>query len=325
MLYKKNINITDIEGVKIGHATKEKEGSGCTVILCEEGALGGCDVRGGGPATRETELLSPLSSNKEVHAVMLSGGSTFGLDSCAGAMEYLEEKGIGVEVYEWNVPIVCGACIFDFPMTNGIYKPDKALGYEACKNAKTGDVEEGNIGAGMGATIGKMMGMDRIMKSGIGTYGIQIGDVQVAVIVTVNALGDVLDISNGKRIAGLLSEDKKRLANSVDALYESYITKDLFAGNTTIGCIVTNAKLTKGQLNKVASMAHNGFARTISPVHTSADGDTIFALSTEKVNATVDVVGVMASECMANAVNRAIKAAKSVNGFIAYEDLIQLS
>lgn len=318
---RKLIKITDIDGIKVGHATNVEGGSGCTVILCEKGALCGCDVRGGGPATRETELLKPVSTCEAVYGVMLSGGSAFGLDSCSGVMKYLEEKNIGVSVRDWKVPIVVGACIFDFPMTDGKYKPDKELGYAACLNAKSGEVEEGNIGAGMGATVGKVLGVERSMKSGLGTYGIQIGDLKVAAIVSVNALGDVVDINTGKRIAGIMSEDGSKVESSVEALYESYSQIKLFTGNTTIGCIVTNAKLNKGQINKVASMTHNGYARAISPVHTSGDGDTIFAMTTAEVEATVDVVGVMAAECMANAINRAVRAAKSVNGFKAMSDL----
>lgn len=320
-MIKKEISMTDIDLIKVGHATRKQEGSGCTVILCEEGALCGCDVRGGGPATRETELLKPVSSNDRVHAVVLSGGSAFGLDTCSGAMQYLEEKNIGISVRNWKIPIVTGACIFDFPMTNGQYKPDQNLGYEACCNASKNEIEEGNIGAGMGATVGKMLGIERSMKSGLGTYGIQIDDLQVAVIVSVNALGDVIDITSGKRIAGVLSKDKTSIENSVEALYEGYKKKELFTGNTTIGCVVTNARLEKGQINKVASMTHNGFARAISPVHTSGDGDTVFAMTTGTVEATVDVVGVLAAECMAKAINRAVEKATSVNGFIAMRDL----
>lgn len=318
---KKIIEITDIEGIKVGHATKEIEGSGCTVILCEEGALCGCDVRGGGPATRETELLKPESSNDGVHAVMLSGGSAFGLDAGSGAMKYLEEKNIGIAVGNWHIPIVVGACIFDFPMTGGKYKPDKALGYEACLNATNGPVAQGNVGAGMGAVVGKLAGFDRAMKSGLGTYGVQIGDLKVAAIVSVNAVGDVLDIKTGKRIAGVLNENGTGVGNSAEVLYQKYMNGSLFAGNTTIGCIVTNARLTKGEMSKVASMTHNGYAISINPVHTSADGDTIFAMTTAQVDSTVDVVGTLAAECMAEAVNSAVRHAKSVNGFKALADL----
>ena len=318
---RKEISIVDIDGIKVGHAQSREGGSGCTVVLCENGAVCGCDVRGGGPATRETELLKPVSTNQQVYAVMLSGGSAFGLDAGSGAMEYLEEKGIGVEVDKWKVPIVVGASIFDFPMTDGKYKPDKELGYKACCNASCNKVEEGNIGAGMGATVGKILGAERAMKSGLGTYGIQIGELKVAAIVAVNALGDVIDIHNGKRIAGVLSEDRKHVESSVEILYEQFNKENLFQGNTTIGCVVTNAKLDKAQMNKVASMTHNGYARAISPVHTSGDGDTIFAMTTGNVTASMDMVGVMAAECMANAINRAVYKAQTVNGFIALCDL----
>lgn len=314
------INISDIDGFKIGSAQNENGGSGCTVIICEDGAVAGCDVRGGGPATRETDLLRPVNTVERIHAVMLSGGSAFGLDAASGAMQYLSEKNIGVTVGKWKVPIVCGASIFDFPVSDGIYKPDKSLGYKACVNSEKNIVREGNAGAGMGATVGKIAGPDRAMKSGLGVYAMQIGDIKTAAIVSVNALGDVVNIDNGKIMAGVLNQEKTGLGNSVDVLY-SMVSGQVFTGNTTIGCLITNADLTKAQMNKAASMCHNGYARSIHPVHTSGDGDSIFTMSTAKIPANVDLVGVMGAECMARAIMSAVTHAESIKGFKAYKDL----
>ena len=262
----KEIKITDIKGIQVGQAEDSEGASGCTVIICEAGAWAGVDVRGGGPASRETELLKPINMVEQIHAVMLSGGSAYGLDAGAGAMAYLEEKKVGFDVGVGVVPIVCGASLFDLVVGDPKCRPDKAMGYEACKNAGNGTVAEGNAGAGTGASVGKFYGVERMMKCGLGTYAVQIGDLQVAAIVAVNALGDVVDVDTGKRIAGLLNEDHSVLANTEEAMYAQYAEdKNVFNGNTTIGCVVTNAKLTKSQANKLASIAHNGFARAIRP------------------------------------------------------------
>jgi len=317
----KEIKITDINGIKVGHAQDLKGASGCTVILCEKGAWAGVDVRGGGPASRETELLKPVNMVEQIHAVMLSGGSAYGLDAGSGAMAYLEENGVGFDVGVGVVPIVCGASLFDLVVGDPKCRPDKAMGYEACKNAGTGPVAEGNVGAGTGATVGKFHGVAHMMKSGLGTYGVQIGALQVAAIVAVNALGDVVDVDTGKRIAGLLNEDNTALSNTEEAMYAQYAEdKNVFSGNTTIGCIVTNAKLTKSQANKLASIAHNGYARAIRPVHTMADGDTIFVMATGEVEAMPDAVGALATEVMARAINRAVRMAEPAYGLKAARD-----
>jgi len=317
----KEIKITDINGIKVGHAQDLKGASGCTVILCEKGAWAGVDVRGGGPASRETELLKPVNMVEQIHAVMLSGGSAYGLDAGSGAMAYLEENGVGFDVGVGVVPIICGASLFDLVVGDPKCRPDKAMGYEACKNAGTGPVAEGNVGAGTGATVGKFHGVAHMMKSGLGTYGVQIGALQVAAIVAVNALGDVVDVDTGKRIAGLLNEDNTALSNTEEAMYAQYAEdKNVFSGNTTIGCIVTNAKLTKSQANKLASIAHNGYARAIRPVHTMADGDTIFVMATGEVEAMPDAVGALATEVMARAINRAVRMAEPAYGLKAARD-----
>lgn len=317
----KEIKISDIKGIKIGHAQNLAGGSGCTAIICESGATAGVDVRGGGPASRETELLKPINMVQQIHCVMLSGGSAYGLEAGDGAMQYLEEKGIGFDVGVGVVPIVCGASLFDLVVGDAKCRPDKAMGYEACKNAGTVDVAEGNAGAGTGASIGKYFGIDRMMKSGLGTYTLQLGDVQCGAIVAVNALGDVFDYDTKEMLGGLLTEDKSAFANTAEAMYEE-IGKDrnVFSGNTTIGCIITNAKLDKSQCTKLAGIAHNGFAHAIHPVHTSADGDSIFVVSTGEVEVNPDALGALAVEVMARAINSAVKHAEPAYGLKASSD-----
>ncbi len=336
----KEISIHEIEGFKIGNAQDRKNATGCTVIICENGAYAGVDVRGGSPASRETELLRPVNTVQQIHAVMLSGGSAFGLEAGDGAMQFLAEKGIGFDTGYGRVPIVCGCSLFDLELVTNTVYPDKAMGYEACKNAysevtggasggmsdgitggasggKSGAAspEEGNVGAGTGATVGKFRGADRMMKSGLGIYAAQIGTVKVGAIVAVNALGDIIDYDTKKILAGLLTEDKNGFADTVAEMYTD-IEKDreLWGGNTTIGCVITNAKLDKTRCNKIASIAHNGYAQAIRPVHSTADGDTIFVMSTGEVEAGVDAVGALVTECMGRAINRAALTAKPEYG-----------
>jgi len=319
----KEVSITTIPGIKIGHAQDLVGGTGCTVILCEQGAYAGVDVRGGGPASRETELLKPVNMVEQIHAVMLSGGSAYGLDAGAGAMKYLEEKGLGFDVGVGVVPIVCGASLFDLVVGDPKCRPDQEMGYQACHNASAEPPEEGNVGAGTGATVGKFLGVERMMKSGLGTYALQIGDLIVGAVVAVNSLGDVIDIETGKRLAGMLNEEGTAVISTEETLYQQYAdNRNVFSGNTTIGCIVTNAKLTKNQANKIASIAHNGFARAIRPVHTMADGDTIFALSVGEVEVMPDAVGALAAEVMAKSINRAVLTARPAYGLKAACDFM---
>lgn len=320
----KEVKITDIKDIKIGHAQDLNGGSGCTVILCENGACAGVDVRGGGPASRETELLKPVNMVEQIHAVMLSGGSAYGLDAGAGAMKYLEEKGVGFDVGVGVVPIVCGASLFDLVVGDPKCRPDQAMGYEACKNATSNKPVEGNIGAGTGASVGKFLGVDYMMKSGLGTYAVQIGDLIVGAIVAVNSLGDVVDVDSGKRLAGILNKDKTAISNTEETMYAEYAdNRNVFSGNTTIGCIVTNAKLTKSQANKLASIAHNGYARAIRPVHTMADGDTIFVMSTGEVEVMPDAAGALATDVMARAINRGALEARPAYGLKASNDFLK--
>lgn len=317
----KEIQISDIQGIRIGHAESPDGATGCTAILCEEGAVAGVDVRGGGPASRETELLKPINMVQKIHGVMLSGGSAYGLAAGDGAMQYLEEKGIGFDVGVGVVPIVCGASLFDLVVGDPRIRPDRDMGYRACVASEANQPTEGNVGAGAGATVGKYLGMERMMKSGLGIHAVAMGDVQLAALVAVNALGDVVDVETGTSIAGILSEDGSRL-DCTESLMENEISgnRNVFSGNTTLGCIITNGKLTKDQANKLASMAHNGYARTIRPVHTSADGDTIFVLSTGEKEVNADALGAMAAQVMALAVNRAVRKAEPAFGLKAASD-----
>jgi len=318
MLIKKEANITDIEGIRIGHAEDAEGGSGCTVILCEKGAWAGVDVRGGAPASRETELLKPVNLVDQIHAVVLAGGSAYGLDAASGVMRYLEEKGVGFDVGVGVVPIVSAASLFDLVVGDPKVRPDAAMGYRACENASSQKPEEGNVGAGTGATVGKFLGPEYMMKSGLGTFALQIGDLIVGAVVAVNALGDVIDMDTGRQIAGLLNKEKTALASTEEAMYAEYAeNRNVFSGNTTIACVVTNARLTKTQATKIASIAHNGLARSIRPVHTMADGDTVFVMATGEKEVQPDAVGALAAEVLARSINRGVKAAEPAYGLPA--------
>ncbi|MDR2295205.1 MAG: P1 family peptidase [Clostridiales Family XIII bacterium] len=318
----REIGIHEIEGFQIGHAQDEAGATGCTVVLCERGATAGVDVRGRAPATRETELLRPGNTVERVHAVMLSGGSAFGLDACAGAMAFLEERGIGFDAGLAVVPIVCGASLFDLFVGDSQARPDKAMGYAACENAGAGALAEGNVGAGTGATVGKYLGPARMMKSGFGAYALQAGDVKCGALVAVNAFGDVFDADTGRAIAGLLNEEGTALADTERLMcLDPGAKRVMFGGNTTLGCILTDARLTKAEAGALASVAHDGFARAIRPVHTTADGDAIFALGHGDKDASADALGVLAAMVMARAVARAVRAAKSAYGLIGADAL----
>lgn len=313
----KEISMSDIKGIEVGQSQDEAGGSGCTVILCKEGCSAGVDVRGGGPATRETDLLNPINMVQKIHAVCLSGGSAFGLDAAGGVMRYLEEQGCGHDMGFVKVPIVCGASLFDLGVGDVKCRPDAQMGYDACHNIQT-DIQEGNVGAGTGASVGKLMGKEHAMKSGLGVYGVQVGDVQVAAIVAVNACGNVIDEKTGEQLAGIIMNDQ--IIPTEDAMLQM-LTQPLPEGNTTIGCIVTNAKLDKAQCTKVAGITHNGYARAIRPVHTMSDGDTIFVMATGEVEMQPDVIGILATDCMAKAINRAVKQANSAYGLTAWCDV----
>lgn len=312
----KEISIKDFRNIQIGQAENVQAGTGCTVFLLgREGASVGLDVRGGGPASRESELLKPLATAQVIHAILLAGGSAFGLDAAGGVMRYLEERGIGVDVGVTRVPLVCQSDLFDLTVADAHTRPDAAMAYEACVNAETGNYRDGNHGAGTGATVGKLLGMEHCMKSGIGSYAVQVGNLQVGAVVAVNAVGDVYDYENGRKIAGLLAADGKTFLDSeLAALQAIEAQAEKFVGNTTLGVILTNARLDKAHLCKIAGMAHDGYARAIRPVHTSMDGDSIYAVSLGDLPADMDIVGTLAARVMAKAIVRAVQAAEPAYG-----------
>ena len=317
------INVNDIDGFQIGHATDAENATGCTVIIATKGATAGVDVRGGGPATRETDLLDPKNMVQKIHAVTLSGGSAFGLEASCGVMQYLQEQNIGFEMAGLHIPIVCQASLFDLALGNPMAYPDKAMGYAAAKAANKceGTVAEGNIGAGTGASVGKLMGPQFAMKTGLGTYGLQIGPLQVGAIVAVNACGDVFEPDSAEPLATILRNNQRIFTEEAVLTMAEQIMVNQCGQNTTIGCIITNANLNKAQMNKIASMTHNAYARTIRPVHTSNDGDTVFAMTTNEVPADQDMVGILAVKAMEQAIARAATQAKGAYGLKSYQDL----
>lgn len=318
----KEINILDIDGIKIGNAQNLDSGTGCTVIICEKGCTAGVDVRGGGPASHETELLNPINTVDKIHGICLSGGSAYGLEASSGVMQYLEEREIGFRVGEIVVPIVCGASIFDLAVGNPKIRPDKKMGYEACVNSEKNIIEEGNIGAGTGASVGKYRGMERAMKSGLGVYAVQVGDLKVGAIVSVNAIGDVIDVETNKTIAGILNKEKTKILSTREEMWNDFENEGgKFTGNTTIACLITNAILTKAEATKISGMTHNGFARAICPVHTALDGDTIFTLGTGEIQSNVNIIGSLGAYVMAKAINRAILKTEGRYGLISSKDL----
>lgn len=312
----KEISIKDIENIKIGHSTDVTNGTGVTVIISPDGAPAGVDVRGGGPASRETTLLDPRANAEVIHAIVLGGGSAYGLDAAGGVMRFLEEKGIGFPVGLGVVPLVVQSDIFDLGCGSFNVRPDQAMGYAACEGAYDGNYQDGCYGGGTGATVGKMKGMEYCTKTGCGSYAVQIGDLKIGAIVILNALGNVYD-QNGKCIAGMLNADKTSYESIEDLMIANAdkVVDNKFTGNTTIGVILTNAKFNKSKLTKIASMAHNGYARSIRPVHTSADGDTIYAMSTGDVIADADLVGTVASNVMSMAIERAVSNAQDGYGY----------
>lgn len=314
------INIMEVGGFRIGHAQNEQAATGCTVLLPDREAPVGLDVRGGGPASRESQILSPLAQAEAIHGVLLSGGSAFGLDAAGGVMRYLEERNIGFDVGVTKVPLVSQADLFDLAVGAVDVRPDAAMAYRACENASYDPPAEGNVGAGTGCTVGKYRGMGRAMKTGFGTCAYAAGALKVGALVAVNALGDVYE--DGKLLAGLRSADGKTLSSTVEELLQDVTQAYSLPGtNTTLGIIVTNAKFSKTQLTKIAGMAHNGYARAIRPVHTNADGDSIYALSLGDLPSDVNVVGVLAALAMEKAIARAAHAAKSAYGIPACRDL----
>jgi L-aminopeptidase/D-esterase-like protein len=319
-------SITDVRGIEVGHAQDDEAATGCTVILCRKGAVAGVDVRGGAPGTRETDLLDPINLVQKIHALVLAGGSAFGLDAAGGVMRYLEEQKIGFNTGIAKVPIVPSAILFDLNLGRADVRPDPAMGYRAAASASSEPPAEGNIGVGTGASVGKMFGLRLAMKAGVGTASMDIGGgIIVGALVAVNAFGDVVDPQTGQIIAGLRSGrvgplrvgGKGQFADTL-AMMKKPTGRGILAfatrANTVTGVVATNAKLTKTQATKAAQMAQNGVARTIKPVHTMLDGDVIFALSTGAKRADISIVGAFAAEVMAEAVVRAVKTAGPAAG-----------
>ena len=319
----KEIPITEIENLKIGNAQDIEGGTGCTVLLCARGMPAGLDVRGGGPASRESQLLSPLAAAEAVHAVLLSGGSAFGLDAAGGVMRYLAERDVGFDTGITKVPLVCASCLFDLVVGSPDARPDAKMAYAACRAAEQDAPEEGNFGAGTGATVGKYHGPATMMKSGLGIYAVQLGDLKVGAVVAVNALGDVFDIDSGRRLAGMLTPDLSTFADTERTMYtENTVRGNLFTGNTTIGAVITNARFDKTKMNKIAAMAHNGYARALNPVNTTADGDSIYALSVGDVQSELNLVGTLAARVMGKAVARAVLRAEPAYGLKTAQDFL---
>lgn len=310
--------ITSVPGITVGHYTRSERPTGCTVVLTgAPGAVASVDVRGGAPATRETDLLNPVNTVDRVHAIVLSGGSAFGLDAATGVMRFLEERGVGFDTRVAKVPIVPGASLFDLTVGDSRVRPDADCGYRAASAAAAGPVEEGDVGAGAGATIGKWAGMARAMKAGIGTAAITLPDgLVVGALVAVNAIGDIIDPGTGRTIAGVRTPDGRGLAD-VRRLFRAPATPEARPGeNTTIGVVATNATLTKAQAAKVAQMAHDGIARAIVPSHVPFDGDTLFAVATgtHAGPPRVDVVGALAADAVSEAIVRAVRASRGLPG-----------
>ena len=315
--------ITGVPGIRVGHADDPTGLTGCTVVLCEGGAVGGVDVRGGAPGTRETDLLRPLCLVQEVHAILLAGGSAFGLDAASGVMRYLEEQGVGFDAGVARIPIVPAAVLFDLALGDARARPDAAMGYRACRAATAGPAPEGNVGAGMGASIGKLLGPQGATKSGLGTASIALpGGLVIGAIVAVNALGNVVAPKSGINLGGPRDPQTGRLLDTIELMKAGHQALAQPFANTTIGVVATNARLTKEQANKVAQMAQNGLAQAIRPAHTLFDGDTLFALSTGQIAADVSLVGALAAEAVALAIVRAVRQARPAAGLPCSADLV---
>lgn len=305
----REIAITDMPEVSIGNVQSDEAKTGVTVLLFDKkGAVVGVDISGGGPASRETPLTSPVTADNPINAIVLSGGSAYGLAAADGVMRCLEDHGIGFETGYARVPLVCQSCIYDLGYGSATVRPDSAMGYAACEKALAGGNPScGSVGAGTGATVGKICGMERVMKSGLGMYAVELGELRMAAVVVVNALGDIFDPSTGKKIAGLLTADGTSFGDSCEELWKMGRRENLFTGNTTIGAVFTNGKFNKAQMNKIASMTRNAYARCINPVGTMADGDSIYAASAGDVEADLNVAGTLAAYVMERAIVAAIR------------------
>lgn len=320
------ISLRELTGVRIGHAQDTKNGTGCTVLWFPDSAPCGIDIRGGGPAGRETGLLQPVAAAPAIHAILLSGGSAFGLGAADGVMTYLREQGIGFPTPVCPVPLVVSSCIFDLDCGQKAW-PDAAMGYAACVASETPDWAEGNVGAGTGATVGKLRGAAYMVKSGLGMYAVQVGELQVGAVMVVNALGDVLTADN-RILAGMRRTDGTGFADTQRVMVtadrqEPTLFSQACAGttNTTIGAVLTNGAFSKTEMTKIAAMGSNGLCRAIRPVNTTADGDSLYAASIGTVTAELNTVGVLAAYVVEQAIRRAVETAVSAYGVSAIRDL----
>ncbi len=306
-------SLCDVPGVLVGHASDTENLTGCTAVLFERPAVAGVDVRGSSPATRETDLLNPIGRVNETHALLLTGGSAFGLGAATGVVSFLEEHGVGYDVRVGRVPIVPAAVLFDLAVGSSTVRPDAAMGYEAASSARSRDFAQGSFGAGTGATVGKVLGMERAMKGGVGSASVALtGGLVVGALAAVNAFGDVLDPETGGTLAGPRRDDGT-LGDTVELLPDA-ADRLSWGESTTLGVIATNARLSRPQVTKIAQMAHDGLARAIQPVHTSVDGDAVFAASVGDVRTAPDVVGAWGARVMQQAILRAVREAKGVTG-----------
>ncbi len=317
------IPITDIKGIRIGQVENAQAATGCTVFISEKGMRAGLDVRGGGPASRDSQLLNPIMAAQFIHGIVLGGGSAFGLNAAGGVQDYLEEHDIGFDVGVTKVPLVVQSDIFDLTVGDMRVRPDREMGYEAARLAmETPNYKDGNFGGGVGASVGKYCGMETCMKTGIGSYAIRTGELEIGAVVILNSLGDIYDHKTGKKIAGLLNEDKSGFRDTVEMMkLNTEVVENKFTGNTTVGIVMTNAYFEKPALCKIAGMTHDGYARSINPVHTSADGDSIYAVSLGDIKADLDIVGVLAAEVMCEAIKSAVNNAESAYGLPAARDI----
>lgn len=319
----KEIPVTAIPAIRIGQIEDAEAGTGCTVLIGQAGMRAGLDVRGGGPASRESQLLNPLMAARPIHAIVLAGGSAFGLGAANGVMACLEARGIGYDTGFALVPLVAQSDIYDLSVGRSDVRPDAAMGYEAARLAlEAPNYRDGNYGAGCGASVGKIAGMGTAMKTGIGSCAVQVGALQVGAVVVLNALGDVRDWRTGHQVAGLLTEDRTALRSTMDYMCSSIkVVENRFTGNTTLAVVITNAMFDRAQLCKIAGMAHDGYARSINPVHTTADGDSIYAVSVGNIPADQDLVGALSAEVVSAAILRAVESADGAYGLPAARNL----
>lgn len=306
-------SICDVPGIRVGHAQNNAAKTGCTVILPENGAVGGIDIRGSAPGTREIETLKPVRLVPKIHAVVLTGGSAFGLNASGGVQQFLEERNIGYDVGVTRVPIVPAAVIFDLREGNTEVRPDKKMGYEAASAATTGHPEEGRMGAGRGATVGKVFGEQYRMKGGVGTCSDRIGDVCVGALVVVNAFGNIVDPSNGQTVAGARDPKSGDFLNLEEALRTEQIKSFETPTNTTLALVAVNARLSKEEAIKIAQMAQDGLSRTIRPAHTPFDGDVVFCVSVGEKKGNLVSIGAVAADLVAQAIIRAVKIANKLS------------